>query len=150
MPDIKSPEERSRNMAAIRSKNTQPELYLRRMLFSEGYRYRICPSNIAGHPDIWLKRCNTAIFVHGCYWHRHNGCKFAYMPKSRVDFWTTKFEQNKARDTLVRKSLADERIKCLVVWECSIKRARKNDEFFLQFKQRVVGFLNQEELFLEI
>ena len=93
--DIKSPEERSKNMAAIHSKNTKPEIYFRKLLFARGYRYSLNSKNIPGHPDVYLRKYNTAIFVHGCFWHRHNGCKYAYMPKSREDFWAEKFETNK-------------------------------------------------------
>ena len=85
--DIKSPEERSKNMAAIRSKNTGPEMYFRKILFARGYRYSLNSDKIYGHPDIYLRKYNTAIFINGCFWHRHSGCKFAYMPKSRQDFW---------------------------------------------------------------
>ena len=91
MADIVSPERRSKNMSAIRSKDTKPEIYLRKLLFAEGYRYRIAEKSIPGHPDMFLRKYNTAIFVHGCFWHRHQGCKYAYMPKSRVEFWQKKF-----------------------------------------------------------
>lgn len=93
MADIKSAEDRSRNMAAIKSKNTSPELFLRHLLHTHGYRYRLYASHIPGHPDIWMKKYNVAMFIHGCFWHRHEGCKYAYMPKSRLEFWTTKFEK---------------------------------------------------------
>lgn len=93
MTDIKSEEERSKNMSAIKSADTKPELFIRKLLFSSGYRYRIQVSNIPGRPDLWLRKYNTAIFVHGCFWHRHKGCRFAYFPKSRVDFWNDKFEK---------------------------------------------------------
>ena len=82
--DIKSPEERSKNMSAIRSRDTKPEVYFRKLLFAQGYRYRLNAKTVPGHPDIYLKKYNTAIFVHGCFWHRHPGCKYTYMPKSRV------------------------------------------------------------------
>ena len=87
MADIVSPEKRSQNMSAIRSKNTKPEVYLRKLLFAQGYRYRIADKSVPGHPDIFLRKYNTAIFVNGCFWHRHPDCKYAYTPKSRVEFW---------------------------------------------------------------
>ncbi len=90
MADIVSPEKRSQNMSAIRSKNTKPEVYLRKLLFAQGYRYRIADKSVPGHPDIFLRKYNTAIFVNGCFWHRHPGCKYAYTPKSRVEFWQKK------------------------------------------------------------
>lgn len=94
MTDIKTPAERSKNMAAIKGKNTKPEVFLRKQLFTAGYRYRNNSSLAPGHPDIWLRKYNTAIFVHGCFWHRHSGCKLCYMPKSRVEFWEKKFTDN--------------------------------------------------------
>lgn len=127
--DIKSLEERSKNMAAIHSKNTKPEVYLRKLLFKKGYRYGLNSKSVAGHPDIYLKKYNTAIFVHGCFWHRHEGCKYAYMPKSRVEFWKKKFDDNVKRDELVRKELESKKVKIVVVWECTIKRMKKDEEF---------------------
>ena len=106
MADIKSPEERSRNMSKIRSKDTKPEVWLRKKLFERGYRYRKNVNNIPGHPDAWLAKYNTALFVHGCFWHRHDGCKYAYIPKSRVEFWTDKFRKYIERDFRVKKELA--------------------------------------------
>ena len=102
MADIVSPEQRSQNMAAIRSRDTKPEVYFRKLLFAKGYRYRIAAKNIPGHPDIFLRKYNTAIFIHGCFWHRHHGCKYAYTPKSREDFWQNKFEANIKRDYIVK------------------------------------------------
>ena len=98
MADIKSPEERSRNMAKIRSRDTKPEEYVRKLLFGQGYRYRKNVSNVPGHPDAWMAKHNAAVFVHGCFWHRHEGCKYAYTPKSHTDFWQNKFLKNIQRD----------------------------------------------------
>lgn len=115
--DIITAEQRSRNMAAIRSGNTRPELYLRKLLFSMGYRYRINSKKVSGHPDIYLRKYNTAVFIHGCFWHRHEGCKYSYMPKSRIEFWQKKFEMNMRRDCVVKAELKDADVKCLVIWE---------------------------------
>ena len=103
--DIVTPEQRSKNMAAIRSKDTKPEVYFRKLLFAKGYRYSLNSKTVPGHPDIYLRKYNTAVFVHGCFWHRHEGCKFAYMPKSRIEFWQNKFEANRKRDIVVRNEL---------------------------------------------
>lgn len=111
MADIVSAEERSRNMAAIRNRDTKPEVYLRKLLFARGYRYRIADRSVPGHPDIFLRRYNTAIFVHGCFWHRHRECKYAYTPKSRVEFWQKKFDDNVRRDRIVQKELLAKNIK---------------------------------------
>lgn len=123
MADIKGPAERSKNMAAIRSKDTKPELYIRKELFFRGYRYRIAPDYIPGHPDIYLAKYNLAVFIHGCFWHRHAGCKYAYTPKSRVEFWNKKFSDNTRRDEEVKQLLRNRGIRILVVWECAIKKA---------------------------
>lgn len=79
-----------------------------------------------GHPDIYLPKYKVAIFVHSCYWHRHSGCQYTYMPKSRVEFWQKKFDDNVRRDQLVRETLENEGIRCLVVWECTIKKMQKD------------------------
>ena len=126
MADIVSAEQRSKNMAAIRSRDTKPEVYLRKLLFARGYRYRIADKSVPGHPDIFLRKYNTAIFVHGCFWHRHQGCKYAYTPKSRVEFWQKKFDDNVRRDRIVQDELQSKNIKCLIVWECTIKQMMKN------------------------
>lgn len=148
--DIVTPEQRSRNMAAIRSKDTKPEVYFRKLLFAKGYRYSLNSKKVPGHPDIYLKKYNTAVFVHGCFWHRHEGCKFAYMPKSRVGFWKSKFESNQKRDCAVRTELYEKGIKCLVVWECSIKKMKKDEEFKDRTLESIMNFLELQESFLEI
>ena len=123
MADIKSPAERSENMPKIRSRNTQSEICIRKELFARGYRYRVAPSYIPGHPDLFLRKHNLAIFVHGCFWHRHAGCKYAYTPKSRIDFWNRKFDRNVCRDQEGKQQLEDKQIRCLVIWECAIRKA---------------------------
>ena len=148
--DIKSPEERSKNMAAIHSKNTKPEIYLRKLLFARGYRYGVNSKSVPGHPDIYMRKYNTAIFVHGCFWHRHEGCKYAYMPKSRVEFWLKKFEANVKRDELVRKELASKKIKVLIVWECTIKRMKKDKKTEEEVISLIEKFLLSSEFELEI
>lgn len=148
--DIKSPEERSKNMAAIHSKNTKPEIYFRKLLFAQGYRYGLNSKNVPGHPDIYLRKYNTAIFIHGCFWHRHSGCRYAYMPKSRVEFWQKKFDTNIKRDYVVRMELQDRGIKCLIVWECTVKRMVKEIETCKKYIKIVECFLKTSELFLEL
>lgn len=148
--DIKSPEERSRNMAAIHSKNTKPEVWFRKQLFAKGYRYSLNTNKVPGHPDIYLRKYNTAIFVHGCFWHRHPSCKYAYMPKSRVEFWQKKFETNQNRDLAVKIELNKKKIKCLIIWECTIKAMIKNPEIYRRKLNEVETFLRTDELFLDI
>ncbi len=150
MADIKSPEARSLNMSKIRSKDTKPEKWLRKRLFERGYRYRKNANNIPGHPDAWLAKYNTAIFVHGCFWHRHCGCKYAYMPKSRVDFWQDKFQQNTERDQKVRKELLARGTKMLIVWECTVKKMMRQDEYSDEVIDKIEDFLRSGEKFREI
>ncbi|WP_423806364.1 very short patch repair endonuclease [Phascolarctobacterium faecium] len=137
-------------MAAIRSRNTRPELYMRKLLFSMGYRYSINSKKVSGHPDIYLKKYNTAVFINGCFWHRHEGCKYSYMPKSRVEFWQKKFEMNIRRDRVVKSELQDANVKCLVIWECSIKKMRKNPEFCSEILNIITDFFNSQNLYMEI
>lgn len=148
--DIKSKEERSRNMAAIRSKNTKPEIIFRKKLFARGYRYSLNTKLIYGHPDLFLRKYNTAVFVNGCFWHRHKDCKYAYTPKSRIEFWTKKFASNVKRDQSVREALAQQKIKCLIVWECTIKRMSKNEAFCNEMLDRTEQFLHNSEKYLEL
>lgn len=148
--DIKSPEERSRNMSRIRSRDTKPEVWLRKQLFARGYRYRKNVNYIPGHPDLWLAKYHTAIFVHGCFWHRHEGCKYAYMPKSRIEFWEQKFEKNILRDEIVKQALVERNIKCLIVWECSIKEIWNKEEKTQILIETVERFFKHGEKYLEL
>lgn len=150
MADIKTPEERSRNMSRIRSRDTKPEEYFRKKLFSNGYRYRKNSSKIIGHPDAWLSKYNTALFIHGCYWHRHNGCKYAYIPKSKTDFWIKKFTRNIERDEEVMTKLKEQGVKALIIWECTIKQMMKSLEFEKSVLLKVEQFFCSKELFLEL
>lgn len=148
--DVKSKEARSKNMSAIRSKDTKPEIYLRKLLLAEGYRYRIAEKSIPGHPDMFLRKYNTAIFVHGCFWHRHQGCKYAYTPKSRVEFWQKKFDDNVRRDAAVKVGLQENKIKCLVVWECTIKQMMKSTQFRDQTITDICSFIASDYKNMEI
>ncbi len=148
--DIVTPEQRSKNMAAIRSKNTKPEIYFRKLLFSKGYRYSLNSKRVPGHPDIYLRKYNAAVFIHGCFWHRHAGCKFAYMPKSRIEFWQNKFEANQKRDAAVKQELYDRKIKCVIIWECTIKKVQKDEKIGNAVLEQVEEFFRDEKLYLEI
>lgn len=150
MADIVSPERRSKNMSAIRSKDTKPEIYLRKLLFSQGYRYRVAEKSIPGHPDMFLRKFNAAIFVHGCFWHRHKDCKYAYTPKSRVEFWQKKFDDNVRRDTVVKNELQEKKIKCLIVWECTIKQMMRESDAERRILRCCIEFLHSENIFLEL
>lgn len=150
MSDILSPEQRSKNMSAIHSKNTKPEVYLRKLLFAEGYRYRTSEKSIPGHPDIFLRKYNTAVFIHGCFWHRHEGCKYAYIPKSRLEFWQKKFDDNVRRDAAVKDELKKHGIKCLIVWECTIRQMKKEPQLRSRVIKECESFFLSDKQILEI
>ena len=119
--DIISKERRSWNMSRIRSKDTNPEKIIRSLLHRMGYRFRLHVKNLPGKPDIVLPKYKTIIFVHGCFWHRHPKCKYAYTPKSRIEFWEKKFADNIARFKIVKKELKHLKWNVLIIWECEIK-----------------------------
>lgn len=150
MADIKTSEERSKNMAKIRSKDTKPEVWFRKKLFARGYRYRKNINTLPGHPDLWLAKYNTVIFVHGCFWHRHKNCKYAYTPKSRMDFWTNKFQNNEKRDAIVMEQLQYMHKKIIIIWECTIKRMQKSDEVFDNVMSKIQYFLECDDLNMEL
>ena len=114
-------EQRSRNMSAIKSKNTKPEIFVRKLLHSKGYRFRLHKKDLPGSPDIVLPKYKTVIFVHGCFWHRHKNCKYASTPKTRQEFWEAKFRENINRDKLNQENLSSKGWKIIIVWECEIK-----------------------------
>lgn len=114
-------EQRHNNMAAIHSANTKPEMMVRKYLFSHGFRYRLNHSRLPGHPDIVLRKYRTCIFVNGCFWHGHEGCRYFKMPKSNVEFWTAKINRNRQRDKRVQRELAAMGWHCITVWECELK-----------------------------
>lgn len=116
-----SAEHRSWNMSRIRSGNTQPEIIVRSLLHRMGFRFRLHKKDLPGKPDIVLPKYRTVIFVHGCFWHRHSGCKYAYTPKSRVNFWEEKFNRNIERDHKVNCKLEILNWKVLTIWECETR-----------------------------
>lgn len=126
--DIFSPEKRSQVMSRIRSKDTKPEKIIRSILHKLGFRFRINRKDLPGKPDIVLPKYKTVIFVHGCFWHRHEGCKYAYTPKSNADFWNKKFSLNLQRDKDIQNKLGKRGWKILTIWECEIKEIKKTPE----------------------
>ncbi|PLV15795.1 very short patch repair endonuclease [Pseudomonas guariconensis] len=121
--DIVSKEVRSRMMANIRGSNTAPEMKVRKLLHSHGFRYRLHPRELPGRPDVVLPRYRVCIFIHGCFWHRHRGCRYATNPTSREDFWQSKFEQNVKRDIRNRKELIQQGWRVFELWECGIQKS---------------------------
>ena len=122
MADTRSPEKRSWNMAQIHSKDTSIEIIVRKWLFQHGYRYRKNVKGLPGKPDIVLRPYNTVIFVHGCFWHRHPGCKDASTPKSRTEYWQEKFDRNVSNDIKHQRALEGMGFRVIVIWECEITK----------------------------
>jgi DNA mismatch endonuclease (patch repair protein) len=119
--DVHSPETRSYNMSRIRGKDTKPEVKLRSLLHGEGYRFRLHDPRLPGKPDIVLPKYKTAIFVNGCFWHRHEGCRHSSMPQTRQDFWKKKFSGTVLRDRKKIQQLEESGWKALTIWECELK-----------------------------
>jgi len=116
---------RSRIMASVRGKNTRPERSVRRVLHARGFRYRLHSKKVPGRPDLVLPKHRAVVFVHGCFWHRHEGCRFATNPKSRAEFWEAKFAANVARDSAVRDALREPGWRVATIWECALRKAEQ-------------------------
>jgi DNA mismatch endonuclease, patch repair protein len=113
--------ERSAQMALVKGKGTKPEMFVRRLVHRMGYRYRLHRRDLPGHPDLTFPSRRKVIFVHGCFWHRHSGCKSTRTPKTRVDFWERKFNDNVRRDVAAQEALVAKGWQVLVIWECEIR-----------------------------
>lgn len=122
MADIVDKQTRSRMMAGIRGQDTKPELALRRALHARGFRFRLHAKNVPGRPDLVFPKHKAIVFVHGCFWHRHQGCRYATMPLTRPEFWQAKFEANIARDSAVHSKLLASDWRVATVWECSLRK----------------------------
>src|SRR5882757_4447378 len=118
MADVHSKETRSYNMSQIRSKDTKPEILVRKFLHKNGFRYRLHVKNLPGKPDIVLPKYKTVIFIHGCFWHGHEGCKYYVVPKSNTSYWRPKIERNIQRDVLAENILKEAGWNIIKVWEC--------------------------------
>ncbi len=135
--DSLSQEGRSEIMARVRSKNSRPEMLVRKLVFGMGYRYRLHGKYLPGCPDLVFGPRKKVIFVHGCFWHRHEKCALARMPKSRLDFWGPKLEGNRERDDRNKRALAKEGWKMLTIWECQLKNVER-------VSARIARFLDAE------
>lgn len=122
MADIVDQQTRSRMMAGVRGKDTRPELALRRALHARGFRFRLHSKSVPGRPDLVLAKYRTVVFVHGCFWHRHEGCRYATTPATRQEFWQAKFTTNVARDAAVRTKLLNDGWRVATVWECALRK----------------------------
>jgi len=123
MNDRLSPEERSAHMRRIRGRDTRPEMRVRQLLHRMGYRFRLHRRDLPGSPDIVLPRLRAAIFVHGCFWHQHAGCRLARLPKSRPEYWLPKLERNAERDGHAIAALVKAGWRAIVIWECETMEA---------------------------
>ena len=122
MADVHEPAVRSYNMSRIRSKDTKPEMIVRRFLHSQGFRYKLHDKSLPGKPDIVLPKYKTVIFVHGCFWHGHEGCKYFTIPKTRTEWWTAKIQRNREVDKIAFEELLKLNWSPIILWECQLKR----------------------------
>lgn len=127
MSDIHAPEQRSFNMSRIRSKDTKPEMLVRKFLFSQGFRFRIHAKKLPGKPDIVLPKFKTVIFVHGCFWHGHLGCRYFVIPKTRTDWWIAKINRNRELDNVNVQKLEVLGWKVMEIFECELKSDKQQD-----------------------
>lgn len=119
--DVHPPKVRSYNMSRIKAKNTLPEILVRKFLHSNGFRFRLHQKNLPGKPDIVLKKFNIIIFINGCFWHGHQNCKFAKLPKTKADWWKNKIEKNIANDKINIRRLRKEGWNVITIWSCELK-----------------------------
>lgn len=144
--DIVDKQTRSRMMRGIRGKNTKPETALRRALHAKGLRFRLHAARLPGKPDIVFPKFNAVVFVHGRFWHRHNSCRYATTPKTRMEFWRQKFDANVARDSRNQSQLAEMGWRVAIVWECGLK----NVTDVAKSVDQVEAWLQSKEDFLEV
>jgi DNA mismatch endonuclease (patch repair protein) len=121
MADVHTPEQRSYNMSRIKSGNTKPEMLVRRYLHALGYRYKLHDKTLPGKPDLVLPKYRTVIFIHGCFWHGHENCKYYVVPKTKTDWWLAKINGNIANDTKAVTALKKDGWKVITIWECDLK-----------------------------
>ena len=142
--DVMIPEQRSRNMAAIKGKDTKPEMIVRKYLFSKGLRYRVNNRKLSGSPDIVLKKYKTVVFIDGCFWHGHENCKYFRLPKSNVDFWKHKIAMNIARDYANNVDLKLDGWRVIRIWECELKTKTQREETLRHLYIRITGTPEKE------
>ncbi|MBD0824438.1 very short patch repair endonuclease [Aestuariibaculum marinum] len=129
MADVHDKETRSYNMSQIKGRDTKPEILVRKFLFSKGFLYRLHSKNLLGKPDIVLPKYKTVIFINGCFWHGHKGCKYAVIPKTRTEWWRSKIEATIQRDIENTRTLESEGWQVIVIWECELKAGNKEVAF---------------------
>ena len=126
MSDVHNKKTRSYNMSQIKGKNTKPEILVRKFLFTNGFRFRLYDSKLPGKPDIVLPKYKTVIFIHGCFWHGHENCKYFVIPKTRTKFWINKINRNKQLDNEHKKKLLSDNWKVLIIFECQLKKEKRD------------------------
>lgn len=147
MVDIVDSSIRSRMMAGIKGRNTKPELLIRSLLHKKGFRFRLHVKNLPGKPDIVLPKYKSIIFIHGCFWHGHQGCHLFRLPATRTEFWQEKILRNQTNDHRAVELLLASNWRVCIVWECSIRGAKKDPE---KVVNKISDWLSGNELFLEI
>ena len=140
MADVHSKEVRSFNMSRIKGKNTKPEMLVRKFLHAQGFRYRLHVKDLPGKPDIVLPKYKTVIFVHGCFWHGHEGCKYYIVPKTKTEWWLNKIGGNIANDEKAAKALQDLEWNIITLWECELKPKT--------YEHTLFGLLSKLKLYL--
>lgn len=148
--DVLTPPQRHNNMSHIRGRDTSPEKTIRSALHRAGFRFRICDRRYPGKPDIVLPRHFTVIFINGCFWHAHEGCRYFRMPSSNVDFWKAKFERNRERDAEVIQHYKDECWRICIIWECALRGKNKQNRIDSVAAEVCTWLDEGSEPFLEI
>lgn len=133
-----TPEQRHRCMAAIKGKDTKPEMTVRRYLHALGFRYGLHNRKLPGSPDIVLRKYKTVIFIHGCFWHGHEGCKYHSLPKTNEAFWKEKIDRNRERDTLNKEKLEEKGWRVITVWECDLRNKERREETLANLKDSIL------------
>ncbi|MCM1554665.1 MAG: very short patch repair endonuclease [Bacteroides sp.] len=141
MSDTMTPEQRHHCMAAIHGKDTKPEILVRKFLFAKGLRFRVCDRKLPGAPDIVLPKYKTVIFIDGCFWHGHEGCKYFKMPKSNVAFWQSKISTNKARDLKNTHALVEVGWTVIRIWECQVRSKATRETVLDNLYDQITGNL---------
>lgn len=139
MSDTMTPEQRSRCMAAVHSKDTKPEVLVRKYLFAKGLRFRVCDKKLPGKPDIVLPKYQTVIFIDGCFWHGHEGCKYYRLPHTRTDFWQSKINTNRLRDRRNDTDLTNSGWRVIRLWECEIRHKASRAAALEDLYRHIIG-----------
>lgn len=147
MTDVHSPAVRSKNMRAIRSKNTRPEITVRSLLHAAGFRYRLHVSALPGKPDLVFPKYRAVILVNGCFWHGHD-CQFFKLPSTRTNFWKQKIEKNRANDEKALLALKAAKWRVALVWECALRK--KNSDVFESLTQKLSAWLRSSDVSIEL